>query len=243
MTGRTLCTEALQELGVIGAGQTPSPEAFALALSWLKRLVNAQGADKLIMFELLRTTRTLTSGTRDYTIGTGGSINIVRPNWIDHASFVRDTTLATTIEEEIAVFTRQQWEGLAMKTLQAATVEAIFYDRALTSFASQTGTISTYPTINVANTQIVLYTPKAPAYFVDLDTEYGIPPGYQDAYHYELAYRLQRPFGRPQDPELKEQKIEAWRLAVTANVDIPEMVSDAIGLFGGQGAFDIRVGP
>lgn len=242
MKASEFIANALFEIGVVGAGQTPAPEIQAAGLTVLQRLVDAKGAERLTIFEVLRTVRALSSGTRDYTIGTGGSINIVRPTWIDHAAVILDSTLTDPQERPIAVFTDQQWQHIALKTLDAATIDGIFYDHGLTSYLSQVGTISTYPTINVANVQLVLYTPKAVAAFVDLDTQYAVPPGYQDAYHYELSYRLQRPLGRPLDADLKAERDVAWGRVKRANIQIPEMTHDAAVLFGAQRVSNIYTG-
>lgn len=233
MTGRSIVTDALQEIGVVGFGQTPAPELLTRGLAWLQRFVDAQGADRLAMFTILRTVKALTSGTRDYTIGTGGAINIARPTWIDHAAIILNNAATDVQEIPIRVFTDDEWTSLSMKTLDAGSVQGIYFDHgAVLTSGSILATISTYPTINTTAASLVIYTPVAPVGFVDADTDYGFPPGYQDAYHYEIAYRLQRPMGRPLDPELKEQRDEAWRLVGTTNVRMTELVPDCAGLFG-----------
>lgn len=233
MTGRNIIKNALIEIGVIGAAETPSPEDQSLALSVLQRAVDAKGAERLAIFKLLRTTKTLVSGTRDYTIGSGGDINIVRPAWIDHATAVLDTTLDEPIESPIAVYTDQQWAGLRVKTLDASTIAGIYYDHAMNS--ASRGVISTYPTVNVGTVRLVLYTPEAVTGFVDVNTAYVYPPGYEDAYHYELAYRLQRPFGKPLDRDLRELRDDAWARVKRANFRLSEMGLDP--MFAGFGGF------
>jgi hypothetical protein len=224
MTGRTIITNALQEIGVLAQGETATADDANAALTILQRLVDSLGVERQAIFQILRTVKNLTSGTRDYTIGSGGDIAIVRPAYIDHASVILDSTATYPLEFPIDVYSDQQWNNLSLKTFQGAVLDGIYFDRAMSSTGR--GTISTYPTINTANAQLVLYTPKAIIGFVDLTTDYVFPPGYADAFHYELSYRLQRPFGKPLDPNIKREKGEAWARVKRANLSLGELVLD-----------------
>lgn len=241
MKASQFIANALGEIGVVGLGQTPSGEAKTLALTILQRLVNSKGAERLALYELLRTVKALTLGTRDYTIGTGGSINIVRPLWIDRATFIQDSTATDPYEIPIGVYSEQDWQSVRQKTLDAAILYGVYFDHGLTSVASPVGTISTYPTISIANTQVVLYTPKAVVAFVDADvTDYAFPPGYEEAYHFELSYQLQRPFGKPADAELKTQRDDAWTRVYRTNVR-PRIVGPDAGVpVGRRGVWNVK---
>lgn len=226
MTGRAIIERALQEIGVQAAGETVSAADEDLALKTLQRLINATGAERLLIFQVLRTAQTLTSGTRDYTIGSGGTINIVRPVWVERAGFILDSTASDPLEIPIDVLSEQRWAEIRLKTFDSGTVQAIYYDPGFTPTATNRGTISTYPTVNQSNTQIVLYTPVAVIGFVNPTTEYVYPPGYEAAYHFRLAYELQRPFGAPSDPELKAQMVEAEARVKRSNYRPVELVID-----------------
>lgn len=214
------------EIGVLAADETASGADRDLAIKTLQRLVDATGAERLTIFQLLRTTQTLTNGTRDYTIGGGGTINIIRPVWIERAGFILDSSATDPLEIPIEVLTDQRWAEVRLKTFDSGTVQAIYYDPGFTPTSNNRGTISTYPTVNASNRQIVLYTPVAVIGFVNPTTEYVYPPGYEAAYHFSLSYELQRPFGASLDPELKTQRDEAWSRVKRTNYRPVELTID-----------------
>jgi hypothetical protein len=138
-------------IGFLGAGQVASSEDASFALDRLATHAERRGrAERLTILALLRTTKTLTSGTRDYTIGSGGAINIVRPVWIDHATIILDNTATDHLELPIRIFTDAEWANLGLKTYDSASIEGIYYDHAFSTSTSR-GTISTYPTINISH--------------------------------------------------------------------------------------------
>ncbi len=240
MKARDLIARALQEIGALAQGETASAADENAALAVLQRLVNTWGAERLSIYQLLRTTVALTSGTRDYTIGTGGTINIVRPVWIERAGLILDSTATDPIEIPIEVLTEQKWAEIALKTLDTGVVRAIYFDRGFSPTSTLRGTISTYPTINTSNVQVVLYTPAAVVGFVNATIDYVFPPGYEDAFHYDLAFRLQRPFARPADPMLTVQRNEALARIKSANRMPVELRCDAA--LTGRGGYDIDTG-
>ena len=225
-TGRELITRALMEIGYTASGDVPSAAEQADAHVIAKRMVNSLGADRLAIYDLLRTATTLTSGTRDYTIGPGGAINIARPLWLEEAGCILDATATDPIEIGIDVYTDQRWAALRLKTFDGSPLSGVYFDRNFDS--NGRATLSTYPTINTGNVQLVTYTPRPATGFDALATTYLFPPGYDDAWHYELSYRLQRPFGRPLDPDLNAQRIEAWARVKRSNFRPAELRCEAM---------------
>lgn len=215
MTGTARITAALGEIGVLGAGITASGPLAVLGLEHLQRLVDSWAAQRLLQLVLLRTPKTLTLGTRDYTIGSGGSINIVRPVTVARAGFILDTTATDPIEWPIRVFSDQEWAEIALKTLDRSTVDGIYFDRAFSS--TERGTVSTYPTIDHANSQIVLYTPLAVVGYTALSDDLEFPPGYDDLLHYELANRLCNPLGKALTADQRDFLASARTVVKTAN--------------------------
>lgn len=215
------------EVGVAAAGESISGADEDLALKTLQRLVDAHGAERLMIFQLLRTAVSLTAGTRDYTIGSGGTVNIVRPVWIERAGFIFDSTATDPMEIPIDVLSDQRWAEIRMKTFDSGTVQAVYYDPGFSPASNNRGTLSVYPTPNVSNTQLVLYSPVAIVGFVNPTTEYVFPPGYRAAFQFRLSYELQRPFGVPSDPELKAQMIEAEARVKRSNYRPVELKIDA----------------
>lgn len=224
MTGTARISAALIEIGALGAGQTASGSLAVLGLEHLQRLVGSWGAIRLLQAVLLRTPKTLTLGTRDYTIGSGGDINIVRPSTVARAGFILDSTAADPIEWPIRVLSDQEWAEVRLKTLDAPVVDGVYFDHAFSS--TERGTISTYPTIDHANTQIVLYTPLAVVGYAALSDDLAFPPGVDDALHYSLASRLCNPLGKSLTPEQHDFLTSAMTVLKTVNARPVELRID-----------------
>jgi hypothetical protein len=221
MTGLARVTLALQEIGVVGAGQTPTSEDATFALGVLQRMFTGWAAERLMVPSILRTVVSLVSGTRDYTIGSGGDIAIVRPVSIFRARVVLDSTLDPPVESPIAVFDDAQWAAVASKTLEAGAIDGVYYDHAFSS--TERGTISTYPTINVSGVQLVLYTPQAVVGYVTLTEDLAFPPAWDDAVLYRLARKLCRPFGRTVTPDLERDERDAIAVVKRTNLRPDEL--------------------
>lgn len=194
-SAQAIVDRALRAVGKLASGETPSAALAQDSLTVLNSMIDAWGLEPGTMLSILRTATTLTNGTRDYTIGLGGAINIVRPAWLDAAGFIQDSTATDPIEAKIAVFTEKEWQGIVLKTVDSGWPTGVYYDRAFST--AQRGTISTYPTINISNAQLVLYAPLAITKFGNLADNVLLANGYEDAFHYNLTVRIAPEFGMP----------------------------------------------
>lgn len=234
MTGNDFILGALQELNVYQQGAPLEADDGTLGLVWLNRLLDSWAAERLMMFTVLRTVKNLTSGTATYTIGATGSIAIQRPDYIQQAGRIQDTSATTVIEVPVSILDVNQWASVPQKTLAGPTT-AIFYDRAYD--ASGLGTINCYPVQNTSTAQLVLYTPQWLAQFADLTTDYLFPPAYQSAIHYNLALALAGPFQAQPNPFTTGMATKSKALIKTPNLIVPEMGLDPALL--GTGRFNI----
>lgn len=178
---------SLRLLNVIAAGEDPSSEDGQVAFDVLNRWVDWLGTQRQTIYFLTRTAHTLVSGTASYTIGSGGTINVARPVWIDHAGLILDTGAATVTEVPIRVLTDDEYQAWPQKTLQSNLSVGIWYDH---NWSSGLGRIYPLPIPNVGTTQVVLYTPTAVTEFAAQATDYTFPPGYERAIVYNLALEL-----------------------------------------------------
>lgn len=188
-TAKYFIDGALQEIGVLASGETAQGSEGEEALNIANDFLDALGAERLSMFSVLRTPKTLVSGTASYTVGSGGDINIVRPLWIDTAMLVIDTSATTPTEVKIDVLTDGEYAAWPSKTLQASQPSAIWYDHA---WSAGLGRIYPLPIPNVGTTQLVLYTPQQPAsQFADYNTtSYTFPPAVRRMLRKNLALEL-----------------------------------------------------
>jgi hypothetical protein len=191
-TARLLIQDALEEIGVGNPGDLTSAADIQLGLRVLDRMLNAWAADETTLAVSNRVTATIPSGTSTMTIGPLGTINTQRPVWIDTINYVVPGS-TPPVEVPMGRMTDQQYQALSIKTLSSSLPTQYYYQ---TSVTSVLGSIFFWPTVD-QNVDVVLYLPAAVSEPTTLTTVLTVPPGYQDAIHYDLAYRLCGPFGRP----------------------------------------------
>lgn len=222
MTGLQLISAAMKTIGALAAGETPSSEEASDCLLRLNDLIDNWATQRLTIYYQLRTTKTLTANTTSYTIGTGGAINIVRPTLIEAAGLIIDTTATTPTEIPIEVFTLQQWQAIAQKTLTAALSRGIFYDYGWTSGLA---VIYPWPIPTVSTTQLVLYTPQALT-AMTLAGTYTFPPGYARLLRMGLARDIAPEFARPWTGDLQALYEESIGDVKRANIRLTDLSVD-----------------
>lgn len=239
MTGNDLVGRALKLIGAIAAGETATSDEAADAFSRLNDLLDDWGAERLTVFSVTRNTPyTLTSGTASYTIGTGGSMNIARPVWIENVGLIIDSGASTLTELPIRLFTNDEWAAIRQKSLQSALSQGIWYDY---TWSAGLARIFPWPIPNVGTTQLVLYTPTALVQFADqTSTDYTFPPGYARALRYNLAVELAPEWGRPLDPVVAAIAAESKATIKRANIRIQALRCDPALLRSGGGAYNWR---
>jgi hypothetical protein len=217
MTALELISGALKDLTVLEPGSAPASEDAADALDALNLLVDSYGLQRLLLYTTVRTTKTLSSGVTSYTIGSGASIDVTKPAWIDRASVVVDTTATLPVEVPMAILSPDQWAAWQTKTLASPLPTAIFYDHGNTSAGY--GTVYPVPVPNVSTTQLVLYSPGGQvSEFADLTTDYSLSRGYGRLLRKALAMEIAPLFEKQPSPLLVQQLGEAKRTCEIANV-------------------------
>ena len=195
MTANELIGRSLKTIGVLASGETADNDSVADSLVVLNNMVDSWGTNRLTIYTVTRNVLDLTASTQEYTIGTGGTFNIVRPITIERASIILDKDASSTEKIELPIrgpLTVSQWQDVAIKGTTSTYPTNFYYDRA---WAAGLAKISVWPIPNSSSVQLVLYVPTALTSFADLTTSYTFPPGYEEALRYQLALRLAQEFG------------------------------------------------
>lgn len=240
-SGSALAKGALKDLGVLALGQEPTGAEGADLLELLNLVLDVMGVNRGLLYSIVRTTKTLASGTASYTVGSGGDIDIVRPLWIARAGLVQDTSASTPTEVPIDVLTKEQYADWPQKTEQATHPRAIWYDHAATSGL---GRVSPLPIPNVDTTQLVLYTPGGQvSQFASLATEYAFAPGYAFMVRRLMAEALIPMFPQADAKSIAEVKASAARIRreIQAANTRPVYRTNS-NMLGGAGYFDQDAG-
>lgn len=205
MTVRELLTGALQDLSLVpGGGGVPDPSDIDLALSRLNDFIDYLANESLTIYTLSRATWTLVSGTASYTIGSGATINIERPNGpssIQNIGYI-DTSLTTPFEVQLGpVLTEDQYAAIPFKTLQAPLPNAFYYNP--TVDASGYGSIKPFPIPNVSTLQGVVYAPAPVSEFTSLNQTILLPRGFRRFFRAQTVVEIAGAFERADAKALK----------------------------------------
>lgn len=231
-------TGAMKDLGVLAAGETASSEDADDAFTVLNQMADALGIERLTMYQVVRTTKVLTASTASYSIGTGGSINIVRPTWLDRAGLIIDNTASVPSEVPISVLDDEEYARWPQKTLTSTQSQAVYFDRA---WSAGLGLIYPLPIPTVSTTTLVLYAPSvAVAQFADQSTtDYTFPPGYARAIRKNLALEIAPLFNADPHPLLIQQAEQSKAAVKRANVRPMTLAIDP-ALSGNAGHWNIN---
>lgn len=231
---RDIVTAALRELGVLAAGEVATADEANSGLEELNRLVDQWAGERLLIHRVTRTTWTI-SATQNYTVGTGGTVNVVRPVYLDHVNLI-DTSADPDQETPLTPLTDDGWAAITQKAATATQPTNWYYNPTF-----PLGTLSLWPIPSSATLQGALYAPQQVSEFASLDEVISLPPGYRRMLVKNLARELAPSYGRALHPELKEEAIES-KATVKRNNFRPSDLSFDAAVLGGSGSFDIYTG-
>ncbi|HCE10682.1 MAG TPA: hypothetical protein DEQ40_19140 [Oxalobacteraceae bacterium] len=217
MTVLDLGTDALQELGIYGIGDTVSAADAAKVLTVLNRMVDAENTVRANIYTLNFATVTLTPSLQTYTMGPGGTLAATRPIRIERANLVLSSSPSSRLP--LAIYSEDEWASIAVQ--QVVTIPQGIYNDGNFPLA----TLYFYPIPDQGYT-VELYTWQQVAQFVATTDAVVIPPGYQDYWVYELAIRLAPSFGvQPSGVTVAMAKRAELRVQ-SLNTPSPKMASD-----------------
>lgn len=166
-TAQVLMDRAFRALGVLRVGQSASGNYQTEGLSLLNAYIDQLLLERLVVPQILQTTKTLTAGDGAYTVASGADIDIARPVKLDRC-FVRLQDQDYGMNE----LTRQAYMSITSKSLQGMP-EAWFYDALY-----PTAALYLYPAPEQAYVLHVDYWSQLST-FATAATSVSLPPGYE----------------------------------------------------------------
>ncbi len=211
---RAILTDAFREIGVLGEDEPMTANQGQFALLRFQNQIDAWAADRLTLSTQSRLSITWPSSTSTQTIGPAGAdITAQRPVWINTMTYVNPGS-SPEVEVQMGPMDQDSYALQSIKALQSGLPQQFFYQ---TDIDTVLGNLFIWPQPTQQMT-LYLYAPQAVTVPVTLDTVLLGPPGYQDAFMYQLAKRLCRPFGRPVTPDLLKDAQDAWAVMKRPNV-------------------------
>jgi hypothetical protein len=227
-TARDIITASLQELGVLAAGEVATAAEANDGLALLNRWLDSKAAERLQIYMVTRSTWAIVSGTGSYTVGTGGSVNIARPVFINEIQFV-DTSMDPDLELPLTPLTDATYAAIGMKTFTSKYPQAAYYNPTY-----PLAMITFWPVPTSTTLLGAIYSATAVTQLPTLDTAISMPPGYELMLVKNLAVQLAPSYERQVNSILLEQAREAIAIVKRSNKRLDDLVIDRAALVQGN---------
>jgi hypothetical protein len=205
VTVADLIKYSLRLLRVIGPNETPTATELADGLIILNEMTDAFNAERCYVINVNRTIWPLTASLGDYTIGSGGAFNTVRPVKIESAGIILDSSVSNPIEVPLEVLiSHDEWASLYLKTLPSTYPRKLYYDANY-----PLATIHLWPIPSGSLVELVLYTWNVVAAFATTSATVAFPPGFATLLRTNLAIWLAEEYGVTPTDNVVKQATEA----------------------------------
>jgi hypothetical protein len=184
-----ILTEAFLDLGLISPGQTITSEEQTDAFLRLNQMLKSWSNEHVSVFTESHSSYALVAGTSAYTIGTGGTfVTSARPVKICGASAVSG---AFRVPVKVMSFEDFHAEIDDSRGITSILPQAMARDN---SFPSINLKVFPTPATSPGNLEIDYWTELTA--FATVGDTVTLPPGFEDALHYNLATRLYPQYAR-----------------------------------------------
>lgn len=188
----TLAQQALRDLGVLRPGQSASIDSLSEMLKVGNQMLDSWLLDGQMVYTRRIDAYTLVAGQQTYTIGpVSATFTTDRPTRIEYANIIINT-VTPAVRRPVELITDQQWMGIRLQSVPSAIPTKLYYDGGFTQFVSSNpgfATIYLWPG-PLTTYQLELCTWQQLATFLDINTNYALPPGYARAIQKGLAAEM-----------------------------------------------------
>ena len=230
-TARDVVKAALENLGVLAAGEDPSSEDGAAGLADLARLVASLTADGLALFVERQDSKTLTAAA-SFTIGASGAdVSAPRPMKVNRA-FVK----TGGVDIPVRMRDRDWYMALADKSITSEFPTDVYYEPGMEGAGNGRMYVFPVPT----GGPVLYWDSESPLTApVALEDTLTLPPGYDDLLIYRLTKRLAPKWGKRVSPEVLDEAQRAEDAVANRNAaaKLGPVGNDAAGATGGAGGY------
>ena len=194
-TAQTLIIQALRKLGAVAPQETPATAELNDALDVLNSMIDEWRTQHLSVYFKQNVQQALTADQGEYTIGTGGDINVPRPTKIESAGIIDSLGLRHPLE----LYPSTKWAEIPEKDASAKLPLALYNDS-----DHPLSTLHLWPVPKVlTSTTLDLVVWARLVGTLSLGTTVDLPPGYWESLVYNLAVELAPEWGRVDGPTLQ----------------------------------------
>jgi hypothetical protein len=194
-TARDIIDLAFKDSGVYGVGQTPLTTDYNDALRRLNMMLSQWNRRRWLVYCLVDSS-VACDGSLRYSVGSGGDINITRPDRIE-AAYIRQVNASpqTPIDWPLEIIeSREEYSQIAIKSLAAAPSEYLFYE---SSFPL--GYIYPWPVPN-DQYEIHILTKTVLQQFAAITDTVLLPVEYEQAIYLATVNQMRAAYRFPPDP-------------------------------------------
>lgn len=176
-TAADLINAALRKLKVIDIDTTADATQLANGLLALNAFVDGLNSEKATLFQEEALAAMTLTGATSYTIGSGGTFSVTRPERILSAYY----SISGVDDGPLKIIEKGEWDRIAGKT-DAGSPEVLWYDM---SYTNARGVLHLWP--NPASGSLYLTVASQLTEFAATSTTVLLPPGYRNMLIYNLA--------------------------------------------------------
>ena len=178
----TMILHSLRLLGEKERGGTIESFEQADLLADFNSMLDGWSIERLMCYQVLQESFSLTSGTVSYSIGSGGTFNTTRPTKLVDPCFVRDSS---NLDSSLKLLDATAYGRIVQKSGSGTTYpNYLFYDGGFNS--SGLANINIYPPPASALT-LYINSWKQLGSVSTISSQLTLPPGYQRAIEYNFA--------------------------------------------------------
>lgn len=245
ITGLEIVQDAFAEINVFLPGATIPNNQAQFARRKLNDMLSEWGQRDLFIPIISRERFDLTAnkgGVDDpYTIGPGGDFDTERPSNQDSIAGANLILTATTPEVRVplGIYTDDAYDSNQIPDLSNLQPTGLYYNP---TYENDLGSIFLWPVPSVDTNDLELFLQKQIAQFANLTTTYYVPDAAPQAMKYNLADRLQGPFGRQLSQAQQRLCISTLGTFKRSNLKVSDLMNDAAFTSYRANYFNIQTG-
>lgn len=220
-----IIASALRLIGVLASGELIPIEEANDGLNVLQQMLDAWNAERLTIFTTPSQDFAFTLGQQSYTLGIGGNFDVARPPKITGMSAILlQPNPLNPIEIPIVMYSAEQWQNEIPVKVVNSTFPQICYDDG--GFPLRT--LNFWPIPQLQQNNVRIYGWQGLGLPTTLQSVLSFPPGYAQAFRYNLAVLLAAEFAAPVSPTVQAIAIESLARVKTMNAPELGLRSDLI---------------
>ena len=222
-TALDLISSALRLINVVASGETTPIAVANDSLMVLNDMIDSWNTDRLAIYTVGIQDFPFILGQQTYTFGTGGNFNAPRPARITGMSTIQLTDPSNPVEIPISMYTDDQWQNQVPVKKVNGNIPLICYDDG--GFPLRALNFWPIPTSQPNACRIYSWS-ALPAQ--TLTSVVSFPPGYSQAFRYNLAALLSAEFAATLPPIVATIAVDSLAKLKTINAPDTRMRSDLV---------------